>query len=462
MMLGSKRLSMFSTNSLLVLKSIKYLCTYVMRMRVTRYPLAHAHFNCASIPAVFIMANETTIEVELWLRALHGVLGSTLFLCNTICSCTVILTISFNKKLHYPSMVMYLGLVIADLILSAIWLVQVIAYLIAGRWQLGQGGCIHFGMILVWMLYVRWCEIAAFTLDQFLAAMLPFAKYKKFHKRFLVAATILAWVVPALLVLPSVFGFGKLSFRPQLSACTVYCEQNYSCVGYYTMLFFIFQIIGAVLPLILYITLYRITRRKRRKQNNCTLGTNAAIQVSSINTPRITQLRTVTRTVINHDHQVMTSVTAKIPAQVKHANFVKNRSTDVTESLNSSPYLPNWHGQRQERNSSITTSFSIFVTMILTHIPIYCTTALEHFGNIYVSIPIVVHLSAVYVFLFGVLVNSIIIMRSKDFREALVSLTRKYTGRDDECARSEVSSSSTVSAEGTGVHRNGEEANSQE
>jgi hypothetical protein len=417
----------------------------------------------ASIPAVFIMANETTIEVELWLRALHGVLGSTLFLCNTICSCTVILAISFNKKLHYPSMVMYLGLVIADLILSAIWLVQVIAYLIAGRWQLGQGGCIHFGMILVWMLYVRWCEIAAFTLDRFHAAMLPFEKYKKFHKRFLVAATILAWVVPALLVLPSVFGFGNLSFRPQLSACTVYCNRNYSCIAYYTMLFLIFQIIGAVLPFILYVTLYRISRRK---QNARTLGTRSAtlmhVQASSINTSyNIIQLRTVTRTVINHDHQVMTSVTAKIPAQIKHANSVKNRSTDV-ESLNSSPQLPMANHGQQVRNSSISTSLSIFVTMILTHIPIYCTSALEHFGNVYVSIPIVVHLSAVYVFLFGVLVNSIIIMRSKDFREVLVSLVRKYTGREDECARSEVSSSSTVSVEGTGVHRNGEEANSQE
>ena len=407
------------------------------------------------------MANETTIDLELWLRVLHGVLGSTLLLCNTICSCAVILVISFNKKLHYPSAVMYLGLVIADLILSAIWLVQVITYLIAGRWQLGQGGCIHFGMILAWMLYVRWCEIAAVTLDRFLATVLPFAKYKMFHKRFLVAATILAWVAPALLVLPSVFGFGNLSFRPQLSACMVYCEQNYSCVGYYAMLFFIFQIIGAVLPFVLYVTLYCIGRRKKRKQNNSTLGT---AQASTNTHNNIIQLKTVTRTVINHDHQVMTTVTAKIPAQVKYAKSAENCSTDA-ESSNSSPHLPN----QLERNSSTTTtsfrtSLSIFVTMILTHIPIYCTIVLQHFGNLYVSIPLVVHLSAVYVFLLGVLINSVIIMRSKDFCQVnfLACLARKYTGREDDSARSEVNSSSTVSVKGTRVHRNGEEANSQE
>ena len=431
---------------------------------MTRSSLEHAHFYRASIAASIIMANETTIDLELWLRVLHGVLGSTLLLCNTICSCTVILVISFNKKLHYPSAVMYLGLVIADLILSAIWLVQVIAYLMAGRWQLGQDGCIHFGMILIWMFYVRWCEIATVTLDRFLAAVLPFEKYKMFHKRFLVAATILAWVAPALLVLPSVFGFGNLSFRPQLSACAVYCERNYSCVGYYTMLFLIFQMIGAVLPFILYVTLYCIGRRKRRKQNNSTLGTVQTLKI--FNTPyNITQLKTVTRTrtVINHDHQVMTAVIAKIPAQVKHAKSAENCFTDV-ESSNSSPPLPNQLERNPSTTISFRTSLSIFVTMILTHIPIYCTSVLKHFGNLYVSIPLVVHLSAVYVFLLGMLINSVIIMRSKDFRQvnALACLARKYTGREDDSARSEGNSSSTVSVEGTRVHRNGEEANSQE
>lgn len=398
------------------------------------------------------MENETTIEVELWLRVLHGVLGSTLLFCNSICSCTVILVISFNKKLHYPSMVMNLGLVIADLILSATWLVQVIAYLIAGRWQLGQGGCIHFGMILVWMLYVRWCEVAVVTLDRFHVAVLPFEKYKMFHKRFLVAATILAWVVPALLVMPSTFGFGRLSFRPQLSACTVYCERKYSCIGYYTILFLIFQVIGGVLPFILYVTLYCIGRRKRREQKNRTLGTSL-VQASSTNTPpHNIELRTITCCTINHDRQVTT--TAKTSPRVEHATSF-SYSTEVESSW---PHLPN----QQERNSS-TTIFIIFVTMILTHIPIYCTSVLEHIGNLYVSIPLVVHLSAVYIFLLGVLINSIVIMRNKDFREVLVHLVRKYTGRVHTCPRSEVNSNaSTVSVEGNGIHRNRDQANSQE
>ena len=389
------------------------------------------------------MANETTIEVELWLRVLHSILGSALLLCNSICSCTVIMVISFNKKLHYPSMVMNLGLVMADLILSVIWLVQVFAYTAAGRWELGDDGCIHFGMILVWMLYVRWCELATVTLDRFLVAVLPFERYKKFHKRFLVAATILAWVVPALLVIPSVFDFGRLSFRPQLSACTVYCERKPSCIGYYTILFLIFQIIGGVLPFTLYATLYCIGRRRRT-------------QASTTNTPINIELKTTTRTAINYyDRQIITTVTATIPARVEHAKS-ENCSTLSTDASSSWLRLPN----QQERNSSVTIRI-IFVTMILTHIPIYCTSVLEHIGNVYVSIPLVVHLLSVYIFHLGVLINSIVIMRNKEFREVLAHLMRKCTCRGYGCPRSGVNSD-TVSVEDTGIHPSGDQANTQE
>ena len=76
--------------------------------------------------------------------------------------------------------------------------------------------------------------------------------------------------------------------------------------------------------------------------------------------------------------------------------------------------------------------------MILTHVPIYCTSVLEHIGNLYVSVPLVIHLSAVYIFLSGVLINSVIIMRNKDFHEVLVHLKRKLTDRRYTRPKSEV------------------------
>lgn len=185
---------------------------------------------------------------------------------------------------------------------------------------------------------------------------------------------------------------------------------------------------------------------------NHTLGTSS-VQASSTNTiPRNIELRTITCTATNHMYNCQVATPAKTSPRVEHATS-SSYSTEVESSW---PHLPN----QQERNS-FTTIFIIFVTMIMTHIPIYCTSVLEHIGNLYVSIPLVIHLSAVYVFLLGVLINSVVIMRNKDFRDVLVHLVRKYTGRGHTCPRSEVNSS-TVSVEGTGIHRNGDQANSLE
>ena len=419
----------------------------LIRMRAERRACALVSHLIASA----VMANETTVEVELWLRVLHGILGSLLLLCNLICSCTVILVVSFNKKLHYSSMVMSLGLVVADLILAAIWLIQVIAYSIAGQWQLGKGGCIHFGMILVWMLYVRWCEVAVVTLDRFLIVVFPFYKYKKFHERFLVATTILAWVVPALLVMPSAFGFGEQTFRPQLSACTVYCEDKPSCIGYYALLFIVFKLIGGVLPLSLYTTMYCIGCRKRRQQKNRKLGTISA-QGSTTDIPRNVDLRQTTA-INNCNHQIM--MTANASARVQHVQSANGSKLSI-DAQSSWSHLPN----PQERNSFITI-FIIFVSMILTHIPIYSTSVLEHVGNLYASIPLAVHLSAVYVFLLGMFIDSIVIMRNKDFCEVLVHLVRKCTIRAGHHPRLGMDSS-TLSLAESGIHQRGDHANTHE
>ena len=379
----------------------------------------HAHFR-RFIANLSNMENETSVEVELWLRVLHGTLGSLLLSCNFLCSCTVIVFVSFSKKLHYSSMVMSLGLVVADLVLAVTWFVQMMLYTIAGQWPLGDSGCIHVGLILVWMLYVRWCEVGVVTLDRFLTIVFPFYKYKKSHKRFLVAMTILAWAVPGLMVMPSAFGFGKQTFRPQVSACTVGCEGNKGCIAYYSALVLIFKVIGGALPFSLYTAMYCIGVRKRRKHRNRNLGSmlNVAENVSLPSKPD--------NTIRNRD----TSNVADIEIRGSSLNAVttaedseRAASSNVTQQ-SSWPNFPN----QQERNA-LTTVFIIFISMILTHIPIYSTSVMEHIGALYEQIPLIVHLSAVYIFLLGLFLDSIVIMRNKDFREVLVRRVRQLTAR---------------------------------
>ena len=354
--------------------------------------------------------------VELWLRVVHGALGSLLLSCIFVCSCTVIFVVVFNKKLHHPSMVMSLGLVVADLVLAATWIIQIMVYSIAGEWPLGDGGCIPFGMILVWMLYVRWCEVGVVTLDRFLTIVFPFYKYKKHHKRVLFALTILAWSVPGLLVTPSAFGFGKQTFRPQVSACTVDCKGDKGCIGYYSALVIIFKGIGGDLPLTLYITMYCIGLRKRRKyEARRKLGTISRNNSSSLIDLNQNQDRRQNQVRRNSDLRTSVINLATISEESESAQ------TSNTIRQTASDNFPS----RRERNA-LATVFMIFISMILTHIPVYSTSILEHLGNLYSSIPLVVHLIAVYIFLLGLFLDSLVIMRNTDVHEVLVQIARKW------------------------------------
>ena len=427
----------------------KNLCTLICNVVCARAKLRASTSMRINFVVSLVMANYS-VEVALWLRVLHGALGSLLLTCSLFCSCTVILIVSFNKKLHYPSVVMSLGLVVADLILAATWIIQVIAYSAAGEWPLGVGGCIHFGLILDWMLCVRWSEIAVVTIDRFLIVVFPFY-YKKFSKRLLVAMTIIAWAVPAVLVMPSAFGVGKQMFIPQLSACTVDCEGKNSCIGFYSFIFVLLKLVGGVLPMILYTTMYCIGFRKRRKHNNRRLGT-------------ISSHGSTTASKTAHSHSVgerwanNSNISNGQHNQVRMDSGNGIASTTAQESERA-PSPAELHSRRfqipntQERNALITI-FIIFISMILTHAPLYSTSIFTCIGSI--SIPIIVHYTATYIFLVGVILDSIIIMRNNDFREVLVRLVRKCaTVRSTTMTRN---GSTTLSLTGTGAHRNSNQA----
>ena len=384
-------------------------------------------------------SNETGLHVELWVRVMHGAVGALLLSCNLACSCTVISVVTLNKKLHHPSMVMSLGLVMADLVLAATWNIQVIAFSVAGGWPLGDGGCVYLGLILTWMLYVRWCEVGVVALDRFFTIVFPFYKDRKRHTRFIVAMTITAWAVPGAMVLPSAFGFGRQTFRPQVSACTVECDRDRGCIGYYSALVLIFKLIGGGLPISLYIAMYCIGLKMRRKHRSRQLGTVTLrsgkdfVNVSIEDIPLRCNASGQSESTPNN-----TLTTIQEDAAIPSVN------SSVSKTMCFRLKLPNL----QERNGLVTV-FIIFVSMVFTHIPIYSASALEHVGNIYETIPLPVHLAAAYIFLIGLFMDSIVIMRNKDFRDVLSHTVRKWTARrNTNVTSSESAATSTTAGEG--------------
>ena len=367
-------------------------------------------------------------ELELWLRVVHGAVGSLLLICSILGSCLVLLLVANNKKLRYPSIVISLGLVAADLILAVAWLFQVLGYAAVGDWTLGDEACTAFGVTLVWLLYVRWSEVAVVTMDRFLIVIFPFFTYKRYSKPLMIIMTILAWIVPFALVLPSVHGFGRHLFRPQISACTVDCEGDGPCTTFYTALFGVFLLIGGVLPTVLYTTMYCIGLRKRWKYKHRQLGTVEASAASTGTSPQ-------EPTSSSSSSENRTEATANVDSPT-------HLSEEASQAVASSDHTPS-RSRRSRRfrlfkprdRRALTTIFIIFLSMVITHVPIYFLSAIRSVGDIYETTPLIVHFISIYVFFLGPILDSVIIMRNKDFRDVFNNALRKQKVRPYNTAR---------------------------
>ena len=357
------------------------------------------------------MAGNDTTEVELWLRIVHGAVGSLILLCSICGSCLVLLLVFCNKKLRYPSIVISLGLVAADLIIAVAWLFQVLVFSATGEWTLGDGVCTTFGVILVWLLYVRWSEVAVVTMDRFLIVIFPFFTYRRYSKPLMITMTILAWIVPAALVLPSFHGFGRHLFRPQISSCTVDCEGDGPCTTFYTALFGVFLLIGGVIPALLYTTMYCIGLKKRWKYKNRQLGTVGSDSVTSPQEPTSSSSSSGNTAKATVDSLTHTSDDASQSVPSDHSSRRRARMSRL--------FKP-----RDRR--AVTTIFIIFISMLITHLPVYVLSAIRSVGDIYESTPLIVHFISIYIFFLGPILDSVIIMRNKDFRDVFTRVLRKH------------------------------------
>ena len=364
--------------------------------------------------------NSTTEDdqLELWLRVVHGAVGSLLLLSSIFGSCAVLLLVSCNSKLRYPSVVISLGLVLADLIIAAFWLIQVLVLSAVGQWTLEEDVCTAMGVMLIWMLYVRWSEIAVVTVDRFLLVTFPFFTYRRCSKPLMIVMTILAWVVPAALTLPSVTGFGRYLFRIQISACTVDCEGDAPCIAFYTALFGLFLIIGGALPAILYTAMYCTGLIKRWKYKHRQLGTVGSDSTpqeptsSSNSSSETTDTRAVSSAKVKWKEEISSSTNQK---EQNQSNSTPSRRRSVSSKLRLRP---------RERRALITV-FIIFISMVITHIPTYTLSIIRSIGDIYESTHLIVHFISTYIFLLGLVLDSVIIIRNKDFRDVIGKLVKR-------------------------------------
>ena len=299
--------------------------------------------------------------VNAGLRIFHGVFMGAILLANLILNSTVLAMVYKYKQLRRKSVLVTLGLVLADMSCGVVWVFQAEASTIAGEWPFSDTTCTVFAYFYLTLLFVRWCEVLAFTSDRFCQILFPFW-YQRWCYWLIAISTIVAWLVPALTSLPTTI-LGFASFYLTLTACSVNCDlsdTNEGCSQGVIALFAIYIAIGSIIPTIMYITIYLYGwRKKTNMKRKLSMGTGEGLP---------------------------------------------KRGTDGE----------NFMQKFSKERRALMTCLLVFITNISTTTLIYITTALRSRDT---EIPLEVHYLAMYLFLIGTALDPLVIMRTKDFRD---------------------------------------------
>jgi hypothetical protein len=307
---------------------------------------------------------------------LHAASVSLIIGAGAIANAIVLLLVIKDKRLRYTtSVISSLSIVLVDLLLIIFYHVMILANTLKRGWsyssyeEYSMPSCRAYGLISIFLIYVRWTAIALMTIDRFFTVVFPF-RYKKFNKIFLTIGTILVWLVPA--VLAGILGIPIVSatFRANLPTCLPSCinvEFITTCKLLNGGVFTINFLIGSALPLVLYIWMYLISKKLISSYK---LG-NSAEQ----------------------------------PRRVTVGSLTSQVNTFMREK------------------KALVTVFLIFITVTFTSIPTYAILLVRQIDIcLFFKIPIEVHLICVNIFLISAALDPIILMRTSDFRNALKDL----------------------------------------
>lgn len=296
------------------------------------------------------------------LLAFHGVCLAALLAASLFGNFTALYLVWAYRELRQRSVLASLGLIVADVLMTSVWVLQAEASLIGKGWPFREIGCAVWSYFYLALLYVRWCEIFVFTNDRFCQILFPFW-YERWGNVLLIVSTTLAWLITAIISLPfPILGF--YDFYLSLTACSVNCGDHDNCSTGVIAAFGFFITIGGLVPTVMYTALYIYGWKKKvAMKKMLKMGTGEGI-------PR-------------------------------RSSVYNNRQKLVQEIR------------------LLTTCFLVFLTTILTNIPLYITSSLRSREEVYEQIPVWTHFVVTYIFLLGPVLDPIVIMRTKSFRKAL-------------------------------------------
>ena len=356
-------------------------------------------------------------DSPMWLRITHGSLLALLLTASIAGNCVVLGAVTLHKKLQQRSFIASLGLVVADLVLASTSAAQGIASVAVGYAPFGEIGCTVFGTVTSMAISARWCFVATIIFDRFCSIFFPFW-YRKRSKEILIALNILSWLSAFIIIIPGLSGFGSFEFSLEQSACLISCRSDRACFIYYALMFGFFLCIGSIFPVVLYLILCLIGIRKAHKTKNIKLGKFDAEMESTASftytNPSVAATPQNLLEVVEDDHRKMS---------------ICSMAT-IASSTSGQPKSPQGFNSHSSEVKAIKTFFMIFVNVLTTQLPIYVFSLLRSSRSLYDSIPLYAHLLILHVYLLGIALDPLLILKNQEVRQVLKSSMKKRAARN--------------------------------
>ncbi len=351
-------------------------------------------------------------DTSLWLRAAHGSVLAVLLTAILTGNLIVVGTFILHKKLRQRSFVASLGLVVADLLLAVTLGTQGISSAAAGHMPFGNVGCTVLGSAMTLAIATRWCSVATVIFDRFCKILFPFW-YTKRSRVILVVLTIFSWLSAFIVVVPGLAGFGTYKFRLSQSACVVECSADRACFVFYATLFGVFLSIGSIFPVALYLILCILGIRKAHTTNHIKLG-KFGPELESTASFTYTNTPTTLQPLANEDRKMSI-------CSVATTDSSNSSSSKLTFKLPES-----WVSEIK----AVRTFFMIFFNVLSTQLPVYIVSVLSINADAYARIPLAVHLLIVHIYLLGVSLDPLLIMKNQEVTQVLKGSMKKRAARN--------------------------------
>ena len=208
-------------------------------------------------------STELLEAVNVYLLIVQGIIVSIIAVTGAILTVSLMIIIAMNKQLHKRTFVISLQLMVLDVVFIVFVNAPIVVTAMAQKWVFGQVWCTVTGIVSHLAIAWRCSILFVLTLDRFLTIFYPFS-YKKKARKFLVAMSLVLFMISIAAVIGPIFGVGCYKFSENALYCidTGQCNTKiYLCYVSNVVGFALLTIVGALLPLGMYIIMFIKAKR---------------------------------------------------------------------------------------------------------------------------------------------------------------------------------------------------------